>query len=319
MRSFHIRIGLYSVLPFLRRSIEPGWVGVSFEDTRLRMVRVLRAAGARPAVQWIWQGEPVETARQLSAARQRHRLDRQQCVALLTRGQYQISTLDAPDVPRPEWRDAVRWQLRDMLEFSADHAAIDVLEIPGDTAVRRHPQVLVVAAPREAVLAMAFAAQEVGLDWAAIDVAETALRNVSALTEPPQRAQALLHFSEHHGTLVITHGGELLMTRQIDVQAAHFASADFGQREAALDRAGLELQRTLDNFERLASHVSLARLLICPGPGTAALIEHARALIYVPVLPLDLSEALDLDAVPELRQPEQQTPWLVALGAALRE
>ena len=294
-------------------------MGVSFEDTRLRMVRVLREAGARPLVQWLWLGEPVETARQLSAAKQRHQLARQSCVALLTRGQYQISAVDAPDVPREAWRDAVRWPLRDVLEFSADHAAIDVLEIPRDESRHRSAQLLAVAAPREAVLAMAAAAQEVGLDWAAIDVAETALRNISALLEPAQRAQALLHFSEHHGTLVITHGGELLMTRQIDVQAALFDSSDFSQRDAALDRAGLELQRTLDNFERLFSHVSLARLLICPGPGTATLMEHVRSLMYVPTAALDLAEALDLSAVPELQAPEQQTLWLIALGAALRE
>ena len=60
-------------------------------------------------------------------------------------------------------------------------------------------------------------ASDAGTPWQAIDIAETALRNLSTLLAPEGRAQALLHCQPGHATLVVTYLGELLSTRQMDL------------------------------------------------------------------------------------------------------
>ena len=80
------------------------------------------------------------------------------------------------------------------------------------------------------------------------------------------------------------------------------------------------MQRTLDGIERAFGQVTLARLLITPMPGAAALCEHLGPLLYVPVAPLQLDTVLDFSDVPELlTDASLLNRQLCAIGAALRE
>ena len=226
--------------------------------------------------------------------------------------------LDAPELPREEWRQAARWQLKDLVDFPVEAASIDVLEVPGDPARRRTPQMLAIAAAHEALRPLVQAGHVAGAPWQALDIAETALRNISALVETEGRAQALLHVGEHETLLVITAAGELLLARQLDTTLARLTAGGVAERQEAFDHVGLELQRTLDGFDRLFSHLGLARLLVAPGAGLDDFCAHVREISFVPVQPLDLTGALDLSAVPELADPAALARHLGAIGAALR-
>lgn len=285
------------------------------QGTQWQLACVERVPGERPALRW------VEAAESLPRLRRARELARHRLVALLPRGQYQCLPMDAPaEVPREDWAGAVRWQLRDVVDFPVDAAAVQVLAVPEQASSRPQPQLIAVAAPHEALRGLITPARAAGLDWAALDVAETALRNLSALVAPASRAHALLHVDDQQGLLVVTHEGELLMSRQIDATAAALAHEDEAVRTAAWDRAGLELQRTLDGVERQFSRVELSELRITPMPGVEAFCDHLRELLYVPVAALDLAEALDLSAVPALAEsPARLHAHLGAIGAALRD
>ena len=300
------------------RRTEPGWVAVATLGGRARIVHVVRREGERPVLRWAqaaaWT-DPVATLRGLRRSRGLARLSK---VALLERLQYQLLPIDAPDAPREDWRDAARWSLKDTVDFAMDDAGIDLLEVPNDPAQHRRATLIAVAAPHAQLAPLAAAGADAGLPWQAIDVPETALRNIAALTEEPGRAQALLHTGETHSTLVVTVGGELLLARHIDVSLGQLTAADEDTRTPAYERASLELQRTLDSVERQFSHLSLSRVLVCPGAPLAAFVAYARELVYAPVAPLDLAAHIDLSAVPELADPIEQAAWLPAIGAALR-
>jgi MSHA biogenesis protein MshI len=289
------------------------------EHTALALVQP--GADGKPAVRWTttepW-AQPVAALQRLRRSRQLHR---HRCVALLQHHQYQCMTLDAPaDVPRDDWAAAVRWQLKDSVDFAVDAAAIDVLAVPEGTSYRAQAQLIAVAAAEAQVRPLVEQAADAGAPWTAIDIVETALRNLSALVEPEGRAQALLHCQAHHATLVVTYGGELLSTRQLDLSLALPDDADDALRQQAYEHAGLELQRTLDGIERAFGQVTLARLLVTPMPGVQALCAHLGPLLYVPVAPLVLDEVLDLSAVPDLlAEPALFNHRLCAIGAALRD
>jgi MSHA biogenesis protein MshI len=287
-------------------------------QARFALVEPATGEGARARVRWLHDEPWDDMARALRRAR-RAGFARHRSVAQLQRSQYQMLPMDAPDVPRPDWPSAVRWLLKDMVEFPVETAAVDVLAVPSELSGRRQPALIAVAAPADALRPLVDAGEEAGVHWQALDVPETALRNLSALYASSGRAHALLHLGETHGTLVVTGGGELLLSRQIDVTQAQVADPNEAMRQQAFDRAGLELQRTLDGFERGFTQTSLERLQVLPAPGAEDFASYVRELVYVPVLMADPAEVLDLAALPApLRDPQALAAYLVAIGAALR-
>ncbi|MDP3821598.1 MAG: agglutinin biogenesis protein MshI [Burkholderiales bacterium] len=306
------------MLSLRRAKIEPGWVAMAPQGGRVHAVHLVSEAGRKPALRWAcsepWS-DPVQTLR---ALRRVHPLQQHRTVALLQHAQYQLLTLDAPDLPRAEWRDAMRWRLKDMVDFPVDSAGIDVIDIPVDPQQRRAPSLIAIAAPRAALQPLADAASDAGTPWHAIDVPETALRNIAVLAAEPGRGEALLHVGSAHSTLVVTAQGELLISRHIEVTLDQLTEPDEGLRQQSFERASLELQRTLDNVERQFSHANLARLQVAPGAPLLGFIEYVRDLVYVPVTAFDLASVIDLSAVPELADPAAQAAYLPAIGAALR-
>jgi MSHA biogenesis protein MshI len=309
------------VLSFSRRlsSSRSGWIACVPSGAVARFALAERREGGRPAVRWVHEEGWSDVAKALRHARHAGPLARHRCVALLQRTQYQMLPMDAPDVPREDWRAAVRWKLKDMVEFAVETAGVDVLEVPPEASSRRQAALIAVAAPADALRPLVEAGDEAGVRWQALDVPETALRNLSALFAAEGRSHALLHLGETHGTLVITTGGELLLSRQIDVTQAQIADENEAMRQLAFDRAGLELQRTLDGFERVFTQTSLERLHVLPAPGLTPFCDYVRDLVYVPVAEADPAEMLDLQAVPALQQdPQALQRYLLAIGAALR-
>ncbi len=308
------------MLHLKRSSSKTGWMACVPSGAQARFAVVERKPGGdKPVVRWVHEEPWADMPRALRHARRLGHARRHQCVVLLQRQQYQLLPMDAPDVPREDWRSAVRWQLSEMVDFPVEAAGVDVLAVPPEASSRHQATLIAAAAPAEALRPLVEAGQETGLSWQAVDVPETALRNLSALYASDGRSHALLHIGETHGTLVITLGGELLLSRQIDVTQAQIADENESMRQMAFDRAGLELQRTLDGFERVFTLTSLERLQVLPGPGIEAFCDYVRELVYVPVLVADPAEVLDFSAVPALGEhPEAVPAYLVAIGAALR-
>jgi MSHA biogenesis protein MshI len=301
----------------------PGWVAVAPAGRRAHAVQVDWPEGAgRPQLRWACEIDWSDPARGLRQLDQRHPLTQARRVAVLQRHQYQLLPLDAPDVPREAWPDAVRWKLKDMVDFAVEDAGIDLLDIPPDTSQRGRSGLLVAAAPQAELLPLVHAGQDAALPWRALDVAETALRNLSNLSsaqgDDAGRAQALLGVGDSGSWLVVTAFGELLLARQIEITRAQACSAADAPERAQWERVALELQRTLDHCDRLFNRVSLKRLLVGPGLD-GDFLDYLRELVYLPVQACDLAELVDLSQVPELRDdPAEQTRYLCAIGAALR-
>jgi len=288
------------------------------QGDRVHVVHVVREAGHRPALRWArtesW-ADPLQSLRVLRRSRPLRHL---RTVAVLMHAQYQLLTLDAPELPRDEWRDAIRWRLKDMVDFAVDSAGIDVIDIPADPQQRRRASLMAIAAPRSVLAPLVDAGNDANLPWHAIDVPETALRNIAALCADADRGEALLLVGFTHSTLVVIAQGELLVTRHIDVTLNQLTEPIEAVRTQHFERASLELQRTLDNVERQFSHANLARLQVAPGGPLLGFIEYVRDLVYAPVVPFELAAVVDLSGVPELTDPAEQAAYLPAIGAALR-
>jgi MSHA biogenesis protein MshI len=239
-----------------------------------------------------------------------------QCTALLSSTDYQFLSIEAPNLPATapasELKEAVRWKIKDMVNFSVAEAGIDILKIP--TAPGRPAQLLAAAAPHTALRPLIQGFQAAKVSLTAIDLPELAQRNIARLFEVPDRALALLIFSDQGGLLTFTCNGELYAIRRIDISASELAGGDTA---GIYDRVVLDVQRSLDNFDRNFSQLSLERLLVLPVPGADGLIQHLKDNLYQKVAALNISEGLDISAVPMLSNSATLADALPVLGAAL--
>jgi MSHA biogenesis protein MshI len=306
-----------SVFSWLQRSRLDGWVTVVPHGTTAQALYLQWPVDGRPQVRWACRLDWAKPLDSLRTLRRQRTLQRHYRLLVLQRHQYQLLPAEAPEVPREHWPDAVRWQLRDLVSFPVADAQIDLLEIPAETNQRGRPSVLAALAPRQEIAPIAETALRARAPWKVMDLPETALRNLAALLEEPGRGVALLLIDEAHCTLVITASGELLQSRHIDVTAAQIADADDTLRQQAFDRAGLELQRTLDSFERLFSRVTLSRLVVA-NDRSDAFADYVRDLLYVPVVRLRIEDCIDFGSADLDSGLTPDTVSPIAIGAALR-
>jgi MSHA biogenesis protein MshI len=86
------------------------------------------------------------------------------------------------------------------------------------------------------------------------------------------------------------------------------------------ERITLELQRSLDHFDRQYRFITLSKLVLCPlGEAGTELQAYLAANLYVPVEMMELAAILNISKVPELRRLEAQQHYFLAIGAALRD
>jgi MSHA biogenesis protein MshI len=308
-------------LPWLRRNSVDGWLSVSFAADRLDLAHIRRRQDEKPEVLLLESritGDDASGA--LAAVRKEQRLSQYRCTTLLSVGEYQMVQVQPPQVPQAELKQALRWQIKEMVTYPIDAATIDVLEIPSDPAAQgRAKQVFAIAADNALLAPRCALFGEAGIRLEAVDIPELAQRNISALFEEPNRGLALLAFDEVGGMLTFTFHGELYAVRQIDVPLAALEQAGGAQLEPLVERIALEVQRSLDNFDRLHGYIPVPRLLVSPLPQVPGLLALLGKDISLPLAELDLADVLDFRAVAELRLHEQQSRYLKVLGAALRD
>ncbi len=306
---------------FGRNNRTADWLAVALSADRVEVAQVEHRAGSRPAVRlcdsYARKGTEIEALKRLQKSL---RADRYRCSSLLRAGEYQMQLIEAPNVPAEEMKAAVRWKLKDLLDYPVDGATLDVADVPTDKSGSGHSHYLYAVSARNEQIARnmkVFHDARFPLD--AIDVPEMAQRNIARLYEQPGRGLAMLVFDEHGGLLTFTSGGELYMARQTDITLGQLSTLSPDTQQHTLDRLVLELQRSLDHFDRQFSYITVARLLLAPLPAGLGVQEYLAEGLYLPVETLDLNEVMDFPGAPELNEPERQSFHLQLIGAALRD
>lgn len=238
------------------------------------------------------------------------------CSTLLGGGEYHMLAVEAPSVPTEELRTAVRWRLKDMLDFPVDKATVDVLDIPANQGARGG-NIFAVAAHNSMIEIRQNLFVDAAIRMRTIDIPEMAQRNISALLEPEGRGIAMLSFTHDGGLLTVSFNTELYLSRRIDVTLEQLLDTDHERKHACFDKITLELQRSLDHFDRQYNFISVVKLVLAP-TGASGLEEYLSSNLYTPVETLDLASVLDISAQPDLVAPAQQQRFFMTLGAALR-
>lgn len=226
---------------------------------------------------------------------------------------YALFQLEAPEVPGEERLDALRWRIKDMVDFPVDDALIDSFDLPKSRRPGAPSLCYVAAAPASRVEAVQQAVEKGNGRLRAIDVPEMAIRDLVMNSGQSARAQAYLCLQPDRALIEISVDSTIYLTRQIPFQAGLPDQASQSQMEALL----LEVQRSLDYFESQYAVGAVDHLYILSSHLDAerAFLGNATPYLTVPV------ETFPLTALQGVEQFDHDLlrKSLGAMGAALRE
>ena len=239
--------------------------------------------------------------------------------SLLPPGDYQILMVDAPNVPTTELKTAIRWKIKDGLNYHIDDATVDVLQIPDHKyGSDRAQSLFAIAASNASIKKHIDLFEQAKINLKVIDIQEMAQRNIAALFEQSERALILLSFDDNGGLMTFTLKGELLLARRIEITAGQLQDASEELREQYRERVELELQRSLDYFDRQYNHLPVSRVLVA-APDADGLVNLLDEAVETKVEKLELSQVMDISLAPALADSEFSAYALPTLGAALRQ
>lgn len=276
------------------------------------------AAAGKPTVLAFGEAEWRGDAASLAQAYKTFGFGRKErCATLLMAGDYQISAVEAPSVPEAELKTAMRWRMKDVIDYPVEEAVFDLLPIPGgEGTAGRTRWIYAVAARAELVKTYVERFDQAKVPLSVIDIPETAQRNVSALYEKDARGVGLLYFDDAGGMLTVTSGGELFLARRFDFTMPQIRQRNDAYREELFGRILVELQRTLDNFERQHSQIAMSRIMLGPEPEPTALGAYLRSNLGVEIAEVALDEVLTFSGgVPDART---QWQYFYLIGCAIR-
>lgn len=290
-------------------------VGVDFTPEGVAFAHIQRPATQQPLLahcDFLPLQEGIELADELRARLIKLGLQGVPCNLVMMAGNYQLILGEAPKVPQEELAEALRWRVKDLVQFPIAEAIIDGFFLPEDSARGGNRMAYAVVAQRKHVETQVALAKATGLQLKNIDISELALRNLAETCCDTKRGVALVKLQQGGGSLQIIRDGNLYLSRQFSL-AYNAGLLD----DLPGDSLILELQRSLDYFERQMRQVPPSHVYLCGENVTADKITpDIRNALAVSINPLNLENGLQIaDGIPE----HSLSLCLHAIGAALRQ
>lgn len=308
----------WSSLAARRISATP-WAAVDFSARHMAAVLVAPPQGdGRPrvlkAVQAEVDGNLPEAGKFMPFAQQLEAGARPWTL-LLPREEYRVSVMSEPAVPAAELAQSVRWQVAPTLDFPAEDASVDFMRIPTQAwQPGRTPDMYVIAARGDAVRQRVALFEGARLKLGAIDIRETAQRNVAALAERHDELLVMVAFGQEEVQISFSWHRELYMDRLIAEAADRDNQPE--RRAANNERIASQVQRSIEAVRGNFPFMMAARVLVAGAP--EGFCELLAASLPEPVEALQPETLFDLSRTPALRDPHVFMQHFHAIGAALR-
>ncbi|MDN3921692.1 PilN domain-containing protein [Roseateles violae] len=238
----------------------------------------------------------------------------------LGRSDYRMLVVAEPPVTAEEMAGSMRWAVGPLLDMPLDEVDLAWMSIPTAEHLPSRARQMYVAVAQQVLLneQAALFQRKAGLTLKAVDVRESAQRNIAALLEREGEGLALLHVGTQGVSISFTFQGELYLDRFIEQPLAEWEAADAAARLKIHERIALPLLRSVDFINRNLPFMPVSRVVLAPLPAALELQAYLAEHLPLQVEQLDLGTVFDLSKTPELREPTEQARYFTALGAALR-
>jgi len=280
-------------LDFLKKKSPPGLCCLYLLPDRLIVTHAL-FDNERPKITF-YEDTPIELnsfSYTLDRIIKKHALNGMPCSWVLHDSFYQIFLLDPPSVPAEEIPLALRWQLKELIDFPTDEAAIQYFSVP--FTLNNQQKIYVSIAKKERIQPIADIIYNSALDLQYIDIGELALRNITALYEEADHAYlGFLAFNESNIELMITREKNLLLKRKLETPS--FVHTPILSQKL-LTALSAEIQNSFSYCKGQEQHEELpVKLLVSsPMPDFLAMFSQYD---NIPAEPLHIRQKIDFEFV----------------------
>jgi len=310
----------------LKKKIKKGVkVAVCSDENAISIARIRREKDLSPVLELCELQEieniSIRDAEMVRLTKQ-YDLDQYECLSALEIGDYNLLLVEAPDVQPEELRSAIRWRVKDLIDFHIDDAVVDVFEVPANKAAGNNKMMYAVVAKSNRVKALIEQLNSADLNLNIIDIPELALRNIAAMLPEDVGGVALIYAGQNQGLITITRQSSLYLSRTINVGTSVLPESvlsvmDDDECQRWLDSIVIEVQRSMDYYESHFSQPQVSALVMTPiGKEIPGITEYLTEQLQIPARLLDVNELID---VPEKIPSLLQSRCLLAIGTALRE
>ena len=179
------------------------------------------------------------------------------CATHLKHEDYQLLISEKPEVPDDDLIDALQWTVKDVIALPIENVTLDTFYIPNQTSAKK--SINVVAASKDKIAQLDKPFEEAKLNLKIIDIEELALRNLAILNPHEKNGLVVLWLSEKRGKILFIKDHDIHLTRNIETGYETILNSYDG-----VENIALEIQRSLDYFERHYSDIAVQNLLVMP-------------------------------------------------------
>jgi len=248
------------------------------------------------------KSDPSKYAETLGSLHQEQNL-KGQCHVVLSAQQAQMVQVDKPNVPDDEINGALKWQVKDLVSFSADNMVVDYFD--GPKLAGGSEKINVVCASKSDLKAFVEQLNKNDINVKSIITEEFAF---ASLLQTKGVASLLVCQQPNEEVIIlIVKNGQLFFNRRLRGFAQISEKSEDELAMTVIDALSLEIQRSTDYYERQLKQAPIKS------------IEIILPLEAEPFIARKLAENTHI-AVNLLKLPEQfrdQRPFAAAIGATL--
>lgn len=145
-----------------------------------------------------------------------HDLKKSNCNWVLHPDYYRLTLINTPNVPLAEYKKAVRWQIKDIINYPIEDATIDIFY--PDEMERTLKKIYVIAAQNSFLQRIVNIIQDCELYPIAVDIREFAIRNLATnLSTQNKETSCLLNITKESCLVVLIKQQNIQFVRRIPV------------------------------------------------------------------------------------------------------
>ncbi len=203
--------------------------------------------------------EHLSTLAKLS---KQHSLDKHYCNFVLQPAEYQILQVEKPEVADDELASALKWRVKDLIDFHIDDTIIEILT---PSSNEKDSNTIEVVAARSSEIEQTVALlRDAEINLASIDISALAIRNIICHIAPELPSYALLSLKNDSARINVYLNNDLYLSRasSIGLNTLEHVSEDNSASLTILDTLALELQRTYDYYESHSRQAPISDLFV---------------------------------------------------------
>lgn len=257
---------------------------------------------------------PEQLADSLSLIANNHNNKDAICNWVLYTKHYRLLLTNAPNVPLDEYKDALRWQIKDMIDYPSDDIALDTFA-PTSFSQTDPPKLYVIVAQSSFLQKIVKLIKLAPFDLKTIDIKEFAIRNL--IMEQSNLAQPVgfLHLDNTECLMTIVKDNQLYFVRHIPI------TPDIAQEPLGQDFTKIsdEIQKSLDYYATELKQEMPTEFLLSPTiEPNSSFVTTLKQNISLSFAPLLLENIIQIDSEKSFSTDLLKTCY-VAIGGALRQ